>query len=470
MVHIIFLIFGYSGLTNQDDLMQHFLTACLLASFASDRTAQFVNKVYAFFLITIYAWRLKKHKRKATLAICILNFLFLPYILALCLVASLLSAPLLAVFTFPVFLFAFPRVKRFWPQRDDFFSFQNSWNLSNHRQNSKLDANFYAHLMPNMLDSFKELVIRGSLNGSYYVTRFQDRIVWIQVLESSHSYLVINVKGLELQETSCHTVEAQYMDDKFELAFGNCVGAQSNSVQLGLNRYLKMNPMMLDCMRPRDLMVYETYSDAKSSLVGVLDHSDNLIILTQNYLKVLHYFLIKHLVSQNIPNKDDSKSTSSITVGSELTSQDQDGSSNGQDESNFKSILSLPAEWCQLFDLFGSSDIRNDDSIYMTSLNTQFVERVLDSLDLGNNSNKQAILNEYEAFYWTIHHDFLLKSSELLGLADIQSSNLENRSNSLDINSIYKLYKGDLPWSPISQKLGENFPLLRSLLINSFRY
>ena len=42
--------------------------------------------------------------------------------------------------------------------------------------------------------------------GRHFLIRFQDRLVWIQVLEQGHGYCTVSVKGLELQETSCHTV------------------------------------------------------------------------------------------------------------------------------------------------------------------------------------------------------------------------------------------------------------------------
>ena len=55
--------------------------------------------------------------------------------------------------------------------------------------------------------------------GDVYLLRFQNRIAWIQVIESVLMYHRIVIKGLELQETSCHTEEATSIDTMFQLAF-----------------------------------------------------------------------------------------------------------------------------------------------------------------------------------------------------------------------------------------------------------
>ena len=55
--------------------------------------------------------------------------------------------------------------------------------------------------------------------GSHYLVRFQDRMAWLQVLESGFGHCSLSLKGLELQETSCHTVEAGRLDELFQTAF-----------------------------------------------------------------------------------------------------------------------------------------------------------------------------------------------------------------------------------------------------------
>jgi hypothetical protein len=296
-------------------------------SLARDRSSQLVKKLFTLFLITIYSWKIKKQRKRSALVFIVLNFIFiLPITFGVIVPASLLSAPILPLFTFPLYLFGFPRVKRFWPQRNEFFSLRNFWNFRNRSlisqpstkstssskgSSSLSDANFYAQLVPELLNSFRELVKTGSIGStirpeSFYLSRFQDRILWIQVIESSHSFMILNIKGLELQETSCHTVEAQYIDDTFDLAFENPMGAQANSDSSGCcaKFLLKRNPRPFNCMRPRDVLVFEAYSDAKSSLIGILDNPDTLNLLIDFYPKILHYFLVGFLFEEAAKRKD----------------------------------------------------------------------------------------------------------------------------------------------------------------------
>ena len=96
------------------------------------------------------------------------------------------------------------------------------------------DSSFYKQIAPELMKSFCELIKQGSVGSlfepdMFYLSRFQDRIILIQVLEVGNSYAIVNLKGLELVETSCHTREAQYIDDLFELSFENPDGANANS-------------------------------------------------------------------------------------------------------------------------------------------------------------------------------------------------------------------------------------------------
>ena len=305
MVHLGLFTIGYNTSTDPA-LKQYFLTGCLAASFARDRLEQFFKKCFAFVLITVTAWTVKKQRRRSAMVFLILNFvLFIPVGLTLIGVASLLSAPLLPLFTFPLFLIGFPRTKRFWPDKANFFSTQ-SLNSYAHpyethtcptKTHLNADTAFYTQLVPHLLPSLKQLINTGSLGGAiqpdtFYLSRFQDRIMWIQIMESGSSYQIINIKGLELQETSCHTREAQSIDDAFDRAFENPAGAESNNG--GCQMGLKLNPNVFSCMESLDVLVFDAYSDAKNSLVGVLDSPENINLMSHFFPKILHYFLIKH--------------------------------------------------------------------------------------------------------------------------------------------------------------------------------
>lgn len=297
-------------------IIQYFLTACLIASFVRDRLEQFMNKLYSFLMITITSWTVKKQRSNKALIAIVLNFIFLiPFGIILLIVASVISAPLLPLFTFPIFLIGFPRTKRFWPQRTKFFSYTTSATsnskeivLNSKKTLSTTDSSFYAQLVPKLLLSFRELIQSASIGNSiqpdtYFLSRFQDRIIWIQIMESSNSYYIINIKGLELQETSCHTRESQYIDDCFDLAFENTNGASANSSS-SEKKCCLLNANPLNCMQSCDVLLFDAYSDAKNSLVGILDNPECINQLSLFYPKVLHYFLIKFLLGRKVKKSE----------------------------------------------------------------------------------------------------------------------------------------------------------------------
>ncbi|CAF0745830.1 unnamed protein product [Brachionus calyciflorus] len=309
--HIFLFAISYNSVTESMTkvyLIRYFLTGCLAASFIRDRLSQMLNKLYAYILITITAWTIKKQRRSLALIFLVLNIvLILPTFIFVILPSCILSAPLLPLFTFPIFLFSFPRPKKFWPQKKNFFSKSIEINdvsstSNTNKKPSSAEGFFYSQLVPDLVNSFKQHIRSGSIGQSiqadtFFLSRFQDRIIWIQVLESSNSFYVINIKGLELQETSCHTREAQYIDDLFELNFENSLGANSNSQSN--KKILILNKKPFNCMSSKDILLLNAYSDARNSLVGILDYPENLEFLCQIYPKILHYFLVLFLFEKN---------------------------------------------------------------------------------------------------------------------------------------------------------------------------
>lgn len=308
--HLLLFSISYNSITDTTtkvNLIKYFLTGCLCASFIKDRLRQLFNKLYAYILITITAWTIKKQRRRLALTFLIINFvLILPFLLFIIIPSCIISAPLLPLFTFPIFLFSFPRPLRFWPQKKFFFSksidiYDDNYAINQNKKFKSVDSLFYSQLISDLIRSFKEHIRSGSIGQSikpdmFFLSRFQDRIIWIQVLESSNSFYVINIKGLELQETSCHTREAQYIDDLFDLNFENPSGAESNSQSNC--KMLLFNKKPFNCMSSKDVFILNAYSDAKNSLVGILDYPDNLIFMSKIYPKVLHYFIIRYLVER----------------------------------------------------------------------------------------------------------------------------------------------------------------------------
>ena len=78
--------------------------------------SQVVNKLFFWLAVLVSSWTDKKQRRTSTLPIIILNLVFFPVVLSVVVAASILSAPLLCVFTLPVFFIGFPRLGKFWSE------------------------------------------------------------------------------------------------------------------------------------------------------------------------------------------------------------------------------------------------------------------------------------------------------------------------------------------------------------------
>lgn len=79
-----------------------------------DRLIQFISKLQFAVTVLLASWTEKKH-RKSTAILCILNIIFSPFVLVIIGFSTLLSSPLLPLFTLPVFLVGFPRPIQSWP-------------------------------------------------------------------------------------------------------------------------------------------------------------------------------------------------------------------------------------------------------------------------------------------------------------------------------------------------------------------
>lgn len=140
--------------------------------------------------------------------------------------------------------------------------------------------------------------------GNHYLLRFQDRMVWVLILERGGTYCTMSIKGLELQETSCHSVEATRVDDIFEMSFESETGFPICS----LNQY------PLHTLTPCDALVVQTYSDARNILTGIIDSPDNFKFVFATFPKVLIWVLMNEVLELNDrKQKNDKQRESSLT-------------------------------------------------------------------------------------------------------------------------------------------------------------
>ncbi|XP_041352688.1 pecanex-like protein 4 [Gigantopelta aegis] len=249
----------------------------LITGLCRDRFYQLLNKLYFFIVLLITSWTDKKQRLGMTATLIFLSLLFFPVVFAVITVAAILSAPLLPLFTLPLFFIGFPRPQKFWPE-----GVGASANVCS-------DSVYYKQFAPQFARSLRTAFANGSLGepkpGNHYLVRFQDRLVWLMILERGAGFCTVNVKGLELQETSCHTAEAARLDDIFEMAFEKEGGFSPCS----FNKY----PM--HTLTPVDSASVDTYSDARNVLTGVIDIPHSFAITMGYFVKSLVWLILQHV-------------------------------------------------------------------------------------------------------------------------------------------------------------------------------
>ncbi|KAL6075611.1 hypothetical protein STEG23_011554 [Scotinomys teguina] len=272
----------------------------LLIGIMRDRLLQFVTKLRFAMTVLLASWTEKKQHRKTTTTLCVLNTVFAPFVFIIIVFSALLSSPLLPLFTLPVFLVGFPRPVQSWPGAVGTAACVCT------------DTVFYRQMVPSLTVALQTAMAAGSLGpllpGSHYLGRFEDRLIWIMVLERGYSYCYISVKGLELQETSCHTAEAQRVDEVFESAF-----QQEHSQMWSLNEHLG------NVLTPCTVVPVKLYSDAKSVLTGIIDSHENLKDFKDDLVKVLVWVLIQYcskrpVLQENLHKTENNREASTVVL------------------------------------------------------------------------------------------------------------------------------------------------------------
>ncbi|XP_020500891.2 pecanex-like protein 4 [Labrus bergylta] len=253
----------------------------LLVGLLFDRLTQFLAKLKFSLTVLVTSWTEKKQRRQSAGTLLALNASLCPLLLAVVALSALLSAPLLPLFTLPIFLVGFPRPQRSWPGPVGTAC-------------PCPDSIFYQQMSGSLASALRMAFARGSLGsiapGSHFLGRFQDRMVWIMILERGYGYCTVNIKGLELQETSCHTVEARRVDEVFEAAF-------ERPERLGFTQGFNLH--WGNALTPCAALAVRVYSDARNVLSGIIDSHDNLRKLQDDFLKALVWLLLRHCVQKH---------------------------------------------------------------------------------------------------------------------------------------------------------------------------
>ena len=222
----------------------------------------------------------KKQRTYKCLTVLIMagTLFLLPFVLTMILLSSILSAPLLPLFTLPIFLLSFPRPKRFWPALFNY----------GHEYTKCEDSVYYQQCTDEIAMAIHRSMSSGAVScqpGSQLLVRFQDRFIFCSILETGYGFKTLALKGLELQETSCHTTEASKIDEIFETLY--------DPSTIGYCKFA-FNTHYLNTLQPRDSAVIKTYSDAKNVLTGIIDQSSSLKRFSANLLQALTWVLSQH--------------------------------------------------------------------------------------------------------------------------------------------------------------------------------
>ncbi|XP_067119884.1 pecanex-like protein 4 [Centruroides vittatus] len=260
------------------DLSIPFVVDLLIIGIARDRLVDLWKKLYVILIISFTSISNKKQRMEYSWLLLVLNIVFLPVIVIFIILSIVLSSPIVSLFTLPIFLTGFPRPNKFWPGKVGI------------TPSHSMDNVYYQQMVSSLKDELQVSFSRGSLgfinNGDFFLARFQDRLLWIHILERGFNYCKTSIKGLELQETSCHTLEASQVDEIFEQSFKR--DDDDGKLQ---------NPHIFNTLVPCDVAIAKTYSDARNVLTGIIHSKDTLNLIKEEFPKILTWMLVKHIIS-----------------------------------------------------------------------------------------------------------------------------------------------------------------------------
>ncbi|KAM9064039.1 pecanex-like protein 4 [Sarcophilus harrisii] len=374
----------------------------LLVGMIRDRVLQFITKLQFAVAVILTSWTEKKQRRKSTTTLITLNIVFLPVVMSFILLSTLLSSPLLPLFTLPVFLVGFPRPVQSWPGPVGATACICP------------DTVYYEQMVPSLSAALGSAMAAGSLGlllpGSHYLCRFQDRLIWILILERGYTYCCINIKGLELQETSCHTVEARRVDEVFEAAFE----------QEEYTRAFPLNEHFGNILTPCTVVPVRLYSDARNVLSGIIDSNEYLQAFKDDLIKVLVWILVRHCYKRNrTPKKLDETKNNGMPP---LIRQPEWNNSPYPQDPNDSDSLNL-----ETFDEWSDNDIFDDESTTKKDKKENGQLKVLPSTALpipGSVESRSTDANSTE----TISEDKLCKAVAL-GLPAVDKGKQEEMTH-----------------------------------------
>jgi len=244
-------------------------------------------KIWFWTTLTYTSFAYPKLRMRHPERMKIICILLIPYHLAIIMLASALGGcHLLPLLGSPIFVLSFPRPLRLWCEIGGKFGMNES---SQSRQNGGSDIMFYQHMLPSLYASLRKSFkggILGSLGsevrpGEVLVIRAEPYMLWVQILEVGQGGIWLQVKGLELSMTSCHTVEALRMDENIEAIMDGIDSSDSSQPNPPLGPLYTYEPLMKMSNQ------IESWDITRNVLTGIIDDPTNLSLLSTTFLKAL---------------------------------------------------------------------------------------------------------------------------------------------------------------------------------------
>lgn len=264
-------------------------TQALIVGVVLDILKDLLEKTtFVLISLIVFTWK-RKHRTYFALNILIIagSIVLSPLLAGIILVSSVFSAPLLSLFTLPIFSVSFPRTRHFWPGLVDYGSIYLK---------ATEETVYYQQAEAEMAKAIHGSLSCGAISaqpGTNVLLRFDNRLALVTILEVGRGFCTVSMRGLELQETSCHSEEATQIDDMYDMQHSPKSWRQS-----------WFNTNLLSTLQPLDSVMIKTYSDAHNVLTGIIDQPSALQRFSGNLVKSLVWVFNKHMKSTDTLTRD----------------------------------------------------------------------------------------------------------------------------------------------------------------------
>jgi hypothetical protein len=102
-------------------------------------------------------------------------------------------------------------------------------------------------------------------------------MLFVKVLEKGNAYLTLNLKGLELQETSCHSLEATRIDNIFEAAF---------------EQRALFNIFPFHALTPLGQLEVLVYAESQQLLSDVMKNRKTFKLIAESFMEAMVFLLV----------------------------------------------------------------------------------------------------------------------------------------------------------------------------------